>query len=365
MALLRPHMGPERVTLARPHRHRASHAVRTLRTHGHTIAIVSAHRFAYPGAQTCKSRRCTNIVYQPVCIGAHLCAIEHIHIACGTPCLRRAARAAPGPTVWPHATCVSVTAQHCFDVSTSARPFTRPVALHRGAAAGAFILRLCAFLLGLCAFFLGLVDCLARPRPECNMCIASTPCCSRPTSALDRVDGSPPPSLPSPAPSFSGCACNAGRPVASGPADGARLLRRDAAALGRWADHRARGSFPTKGCGKGRAPGSEAARQAWRTFVFVCPQCAALVNRARALQQARRAGRPALVDGDGCASAHCSSDYRRLRFARSQRQVAAELSFGLRSLVRPPRAADERDVWALPDRAAQAAAAAALKRLPS
>ena len=71
MALLRPHMGPERVTLARPHRlHRASHAVRTLRTHGHTIAIVSAHRFAYPGAQTCKSRRCTNIVYQPVCIGA-------------------------------------------------------------------------------------------------------------------------------------------------------------------------------------------------------------------------------------------------------------------------------------------------------
>jgi hypothetical protein len=269
------------------------------------------------------------------------------------------------PTVWPHATCVSVTAQNCFDVSTSARPFTRPVALHRGAAAGAFILRLCAFLLGLCAFFLGLVDCLAGPRPECNMCTASTPCCSRPASALDRVDGSPPPSLPSPTPSSSGCACNAGRPVASGPADGARLLRRDAAALGRWADHRARGSFPTKGCGKGRAPGSEAARQAWRTFVFVCPQCAALVNRARALQQARRAGRPALVDGDGCASAHCSSDYRRLRFARSQRQVAAELSFGLRSLVRPPRAADERDVWALPDRAAQAAAAAALKRLPS
>ena len=41
MALLRPHMGAERVTLARPHRHRASHAVRT---HGHTIAIVSAHR---------------------------------------------------------------------------------------------------------------------------------------------------------------------------------------------------------------------------------------------------------------------------------------------------------------------------------
>ena len=56
---------------------------------------------------------------------------------------------------------------------------------------------------------------------------------------------------------------------------------------------------------------------------------------------------------------------RRLRFARSQRQVVAELSFGLRSLVRPPRAADERDVWALSDRAAQAAAAAALKRLPS
>ena len=73
---------------------------------------------AYPGAQTCKSRRCTNIVYQPVCIGAHLCAIEHIHIACGTPCLRRAARAAPGPTVWPHATCVSVTAQNSLPPSS-------------------------------------------------------------------------------------------------------------------------------------------------------------------------------------------------------------------------------------------------------
>ena len=99
------------------------------------------------------------------------------------------------------------------------------------------------------------------------MCTASTPCCSRPASALNGVDGSPPPSLPSSTPSSSGCAGNAGRPIASGPADGAQLLRRDAAALGRWADHRARGSFPTKGCGKGRAPGSEAARQAWRTFV--------------------------------------------------------------------------------------------------
>ena len=210
---------------------------------------------------------------------------------------------------------------------------------------------------GCAAFFLR--HCLTTPPAmrahgpsiDRQACTAAASGCSR-CEASAEVESTPPPSLPGTTTSSTGRAENAG----CNAADGAQLLCRDAAALNRWAANRARGSFPTKGIGKGRAPGSEAARQAWRTFVFVCPQCSALVNRARALQQARRAGRRFLAAGDGCASARCSSDYRRLRFARSQRQVATELRSGSRGLVRPPRASDERDVRALPFQAAQVVA---------
>ena len=188
------------------------------------------------------------------------------------------------------------------------------------------------------------------------------------TNHVDSTFANISPSLPGP-PSSPGF-----HPLQSSPSgvgdmqaleDGARLLTRDAAATQRWACNRARGSFPTKGCGKGRAPGSEDTRQSWRTFTFVCPRpgCVALVNRARALQHARRAGRRSVIAGDGCASASCSADFRPARFARAQRWVASELVAGKRSLVRPPAATDARDIWLLPFTAEHVAASSALSAL--
>ena len=151
-------------------------------------------------------------------------------------------------------------------------------------------------------------------------------------------------------------------PAHTAAEDGALLLTRDEAATAQWAANRARGSFPTKGCGKGRAPGSEDARQRWRTLLFVCSSCEALVSRARALQHARRTGRLVVLAGDGCASSSCSTDYRNARFVHTQRRYASELHDGSRLLVRPPTATDDRDVWVLPDERARAVSRAVLRR---
>lgn len=73
-----PTWGAERVTLAWPHRHRASHAVRTPRTHGvgHTIAIVSALEACPSRTQACK--HASLVVAQISCTSpsasAHTCA---------------------------------------------------------------------------------------------------------------------------------------------------------------------------------------------------------------------------------------------------------------------------------------------------
>ena len=129
----------------------------------------------------------------------------------------------------------------------------------------------------------------------------------------------------------------------------------------RWADNRASGWFPTKGVGRGRAPGSEAARQRARTLTAVClrPGCDALVTMARARQQARAAGRHLLAPGDGCASQTCSRSWRPQRFKRAQRATADAIERGERLLVCWPADASDRDVWVHSPTTARRAAAAA------
>ena len=120
-------------------------------------------------------------------------------------------------------------------------------------------------------------------------------------------------------------------------------------ARARWAANRARGAHcvPTRGVGVGKAPGSEEARQRARTLTLVCCRvgCVALVNKARARQQAHAAGRSRFVPGDGCASQRCSRDFRPRRFARVQRAMAEALERGERALVCWPADISDRDVW--------------------
>ena len=117
-----------------------------------------------------------------------------------------------------------------------------------------------------------------------------------------------------------------------------------------WAENRARGWFPTKGVGRGRAPGSEKSRQRARTLTVQCKRagCMSLVNLARARQSARKTGRVTFEPGDGCASSTCSRDFRARRFARVQRSTAVAVAAGERLLVCWPVDTADREVWVLP-----------------
>ena len=140
-----------------------------------------------------------------------------------------------------------------------------------------------------------------------------------------------------------------------------QMLFGGAEARRRWADDRARGWFPTKGVGRGNAPGSEASRQRARTFTLVCSRagCAALVNRARARQHAHAAGRITFLPGDGCAGRLCSRDFRPKRFARAQRDAAAAIESGERLLICWQRDIRDREVWVQSEGATRRAVEAA------
>ena len=144
-----------------------------------------------------------------------------------------------------------------------------------------------------------------------------------------------------------------------------RLVFCTAEAQRQWADNRARGWFPTRHVGRGRAPGSEASRQRARTLTLVCSRagCSALVNRARARQHAHASGRAHFLPGDGCASRLCSHSYRPSRFARMQRRTAAAVTRGERLLMCWQSNIHDSDVWIQPVNAVRYAVKAALAAL--
>lgn len=143
-----------------------------------------------------------------------------------------------------------------------------------------------------------------------------------------------------------------------------RRLTRDPDGPDRWA-YRAR-------CGSGivkKKPGhawrSEAARDETRRWTLQCRRkdCGALIDWRRAKDNARRRGRLTMAKGDGCAGRRCAARHDKAKFARTQRQMAAQLRAGTRVLAAWPADVWDTDVWILPMEMCDAAIAVAAARV--
>lgn len=127
----------------------------------------------------------------------------------------------------------------------------------------------------------------------------------------------------------------------------------------RWDLARRSGPALKNQCGRGRAQGCTDALEVQRSLLVVSrrPDCRALVDLKVARRHAKQAKRPHLAPGDGCASAICSDDFRRARFAKRQQKYADELGCGDRILVRWPANPRIKNLW-IRDAATTATAAA-------
>ena len=132
------------------------------------------------------------------------------------------------------------------------------------------------------------------------------------------------------------------------------------AGLERWAAARARGGFWQSGFRRGKADGTRRALRRALGQTLVCQQegCNAFVHLQSARKAAHRAGRAYFAVGDGCASRRCTRSHAQLRrFRDRQRQMAAALLTGRRTLVVwPPHARARIVLWAVPRAVAHALA---------
>ena len=129
-------------------------------------------------------------------------------------------------------------------------------------------------------------------------------------------------------------------------ADAHRVVRRSKASAEQcvqWGARRA--AFHWNDVGTGNAAGSADGRWQAHVWVLQCRCCDALVDWRSACNRAKRAGRMAFVDGDGCSGkgvACGGSGYRRRRHSEGQVSMRARLDAGRSMLVEWPTRRDAR-----------------------
>jgi hypothetical protein len=129
-----------------------------------------------------------------------------------------------------------------------------------------------------------------------------------------------------------------------------------------WAERRARHRPWCCQPGKGGASGSHAALREAQKWLFCCHTCGSLVDYKAACRQARTAGRGKVAQGDGCASAACSTNHRRARFARRQRAYATSLLSEVKRLIDVPATLTGADVYVYNSTVANEVAATVLDK---
>jgi hypothetical protein len=80
-------------------------------------------------------------------------------------------------------------------------------------------------------------------------------------------------------------------------------------------------------------------------YTLLCTDCDALVDMRSAKVQAKKEKRTILISGDGCASASCSSCFRRSDFIKQQKKMAEQLLTEERLLIAWPTDSKDVDFW--------------------
>lgn len=129
-------------------------------------------------------------------------------------------------------------------------------------------------------------------------------------------------------------------------ADAHRVVRRSEASAKQRAQWNARrAAFHWNDVGTGNAAGSVDGRWQAHVWMLQCRCCDALVDWRSACNRAKRAGRMAFMDGDGCSGkgeACGGSGYRRGRHHKGQASKRARLEAGRSMLVEWPARRDAR-----------------------